>query len=199
MRFRVGIVAVAMTVVTMAGQSAAVADDDDGYYGADNIVEVRNTRDNSLRARSRAVVTHTSDRTVDNTNVASAWATCFNCRTAAAAVQVVIVEGPYDPPLVPENGAVAINDVCDTCVTFAYARQTVFVVGHLVRIRDRAEDRIEDINEDMSDLIRSGLPLPTLEVRLDALNQELVDVVQGEIDRSGRSGGKHDRRQVDDD
>jgi len=200
-RARARVVAAVLSVATMGamlGGQPAFADGGGGK-GPDNIVEVRNTRDNSSRSRSKAVVTHEPGGTVDNTNVASAWPTCTDCRTAAAAVQMVIVEGAFTPPLVPENHAYAINDNCTRCVTFAYARQVVFVVGRPVRIGDDAEDRIEDINEEMADVVRSGATPPEMEAELDALTEQMVDVVRDEIQRSGSSGGEHDHRDTDDD
>src|SRR5205085_10128370 len=172
------------------GQSAAFAGS-----GPDNIVEVRNTKDGSLRAKSSAVVTHAPGGTVGNNNVATAWATCAGCRTAAAAVQMVIVEGPYDT-FEPGNLAAAINDGCDTCETFAFARQHVFVVGRPVRIGDRATDQIEQIDEQMAKVIRSRDAFPTMETQLDALTQALVDVVRGQLDRSGSRRSEDDHRDV---
>jgi hypothetical protein len=196
------VAAMLVSVATMAGVPAAYADDDDGGSGGrrgDNIVEVQNTRDNSLRARSRVVVTESRGGTVDNQNVAYATGTCLNCRTAAAAIQVLIVEGTYDPATFqPANVAVAVNDRCSSCATFAFARQVVFVVGRDVRIGDRAERRIEDIEEDVDRVTRSRLPLPTMEAELDGLTEKLVEIVRAEIARTGHSGGgEDDRRQVD--
>jgi hypothetical protein len=190
-KFRVGVVAVVMSVALMGGQSVAFAD-----RSPDNIVEVRNTRDYSFQSRSRGVVTHAPGGTVGNNNVATAWATCLECRTTAAAVQMVIVEGPYDT-LEPGNLAAAINDNCDTCETFAYARQYVFIVGREVKISHKAETRIERIDEDMEDVIRSRDDFPTMEAELDALTQQMVDVVRGEIDRTGNKGGEEDHRDVE--
>jgi hypothetical protein len=105
------------------------------------------------------------------------------------------VEGPYDT-FEPGNLAAAINDGCDTCETFAFARQHVFVVGRPVRIGDRATDQIEQIDEQMAKVIRSRDAFPTMETQLDALTQALVDVVRGEIDRSGSRRSEDDHRDV---
>jgi putative peptide zinc metalloprotease protein len=189
-KIRVSVVAVVMAVAMVGGQSAAFAGS-----SPDNIVEVRNTTDGALMAQSRAVITHAPGGTVENNNVATAWATCANCRTAAAAVQMLIVEGPYTT-FEPGNLAAAINDGCDTCETFAYARQYVFVVGHEVRISGWSEHRLEDINEEMADVVQSRDAFPTMEAELDSLTQQLVDVVRHDIARAGKKGGEQDQRDV---
>jgi hypothetical protein len=189
-RIRVAVVAAVMSVAIVGGQSVAFAD-----RGPDNIIEVRNTRDYSFKSKSNAVVTHAPGGAVENNNVATAWATCVECRTTAAAVQMVIVEGSYDT-LEPGNLAAAINDGCTTCETFAYARQYVFVVGHPVRIGDRAEGRLERIDDQIDTVIRSRGTFTDMETQLDALTQQMVDIVRGEIARSGNSGGESDHRDV---
>jgi len=189
-KLRATIVATVMAVALVGGQAPAFAGG-----SPDNIVEVRNTKDGAFKAKSRAVVTHAPGGTVGNNNVATAWATCVGCRTTAAAVQVVIIEGSYST-FDPGNLAAAINDNCDTCETFAFARQHFFDVGHPVPIGNRAEDQIDDINDQMAQVIRSRDDFPTMVTELDALTQALIDVVRGEIDRSGSHQGEDDHRDV---
>jgi hypothetical protein len=184
--------AVVVSVALLGGQGAALAD-----HGADNVVEVQNTSDNSLRAQSRAVVTHSPGGTVSNTNAAYATSSCVNCRTAAVAVQMLIVEGPVGTNAAV-NVSLAVNQNCDTCQTFAYAHQVIFLVGRPVRLGGRALDRIESIQEDIDDVVRSRHDFPTMEAELDSLTDQMAAVVRAEISRSGRGNGEQDHRDVHD-
>ena len=68
---------------------------------------------------------------VDATNTAVAYASCEDCRTVAAAIQVVLVSGPVGSAS-PQNVAVAINYDCTECETLAAAYQFVFADGQEV-------------------------------------------------------------------
>lgn len=191
-RLRAGVAAAVVSVALIGGPGAASA-----RQGPDNIVEVQNTRDGSLRARSQAVVTHSPGGDVTNNNVATATSSCVNCRTAAAAVQMLIVEGAYDQAtFAPWNLGVAVNQNCDTCETFAYAHQIVFIVLRPVKIGARASDQIDSIQKDIDDVVRSRDDFPTMQAELDSLTDQMAGVVRSEIDRSGHGRGEQDHRDV---
>jgi len=64
------------------------------------------------------------DGSADNRNQAYALANCRGCTTAAFAFQVVLIVGDAEV-VVPQNVAVALNALCDGCVTRAIAVQLV--------------------------------------------------------------------------
>lgn len=196
-RFRVSAFAVALVVGVAAAPQAASADSD-GRSAGNNVVSVENYGDDSSRVRSRAVITHAPNEVVANQNIASAYANCTDCRTISAAVQVLIVETtPSD--FRPLNLAAAVNENCVRCETFAYARQIVLQPGSRVRLGDDAEDDLEDIDEEIEDVTRSSLPFPEMVAELDALAEELAQVVREEIERTGEIEDEDDRRDVDED
>lgn len=140
-RVRVTVLAVLMSVGVLAGPNPALAHSE-GSGRQDNVVSLENHRDNSLLARSRVAVAHAPGDTVANQNVASSYASCTDCRTVGAAIQVVIVEGrPTD--VRPVNLGVALNENCLRCQTYAYARQVVLSAGMRVELSDDAEEAVE--------------------------------------------------------
>jgi putative peptide zinc metalloprotease protein len=174
-----------ISLVTLAFGLAAPAGADDG---ADNLVQVRNTQDLATRTRARAVVSENRNPDVTNGNGAVARATCTDCRTVAAAIQVVVVESASVTNYRPENAAVALNESCTRCATFAYARQVVLTPYRDIRIGDRAEGQIEAISREASRVAASDEDFPTMSADLDRLTERLVAVVQAEIDRVGGRG-----------
>lgn len=195
-QLRRGLVAT-LLVVGVCAPNAAFADWEDRDRG-DNVVSVENYRDGRSVARSRTSVAIASGDTVANENVASAYASCTDCRTVATAVQVLVVDGsPSD--FRPVNLAVALNEECLRCQTFAYARQIVIRSEAPFRLGDDAEDDIEDIEGRIGEVTRSRRSFPEMTATLDRLAERMASVVRAEIARSGPSGGEDDRRDVHED
>lgn len=180
--------------LTMVGAPRALADEDGSV--ANNVVSVRNQEDGASRIRARTSVAHDSGPTVANDNEAFAFASCTDCRTVAAAVQVVLVEGVADD-VRPTNFALALNENCLRCATFAYAHQVVLTPGQRVDIGERAQDQIGEIQRQIRTVAGSDEPFPQMNADLDSLTDQLVAVVQGEVQRAGTSAGRNDDRRVD--
>ncbi len=193
-RFRAVALTLLMSVGLLAGPQPAAADS--GFSRANNIVSLENYRDSSLRARARVAVTHARGDTVTNQNVASSYASCTDCRTVGAAIQVVIVEsGATD--VRPVNLGVAVNENCLRCQTYAYARQVLLSPGMRVELSEDAEEAIEDIHEQAQDVVRARLSFPEMTAALDGLTTRLTTIVKSEIERAGNSADEDDRRDVD--
>jgi putative peptide zinc metalloprotease protein len=180
--------------LSLAGAPRALAGDEGA--GANNVVVVRNLEDGAARVRTRAAVAHDPGPTVANDNEAFAYAGCSDCRTVAAAVQVVLVEGPTDDYR-PVNAALALNENCVRCATFAYANQVVLQPGHHVEIGDDAEAQIESIQGRIRWVAASSEDFPQMSADLDSLTEQLVDVVQGEVRHAGTTAQRSDDRRVD--
>lgn len=196
-RMRVAVLAVLTSIGLLAGPTPALAHSSRSAAG-DNVVSLENYRDNSLLARARVAVAHAPGDTVTNQNVASSYASCTDCRTVGAAIQVVIVEGrPTD--FRPVNLGVALNENCLRCQTYAYARQVVLSAGTRVELSDNSEEAIEDVNEQAQRLVRSPMSFAAMTVELDNLKERLTRIVKAEIERAGTSAGEDDRRDVDQD
>jgi putative peptide zinc metalloprotease protein len=188
--------AIVLVATLAVGAPLAHADDDDGFGGYNNVVNVVNREDGATRTRSRIAVPRVPGETVDNQNVAFAYASCTDCRTVAVAVQVVVVEGPVST-FAPGNGAAAVNENCLRCATFAYARQEVLTPGTRVRISSIAQNRIQQLQWRIDSVADSDEAFDQMTADLDSLTEELVAVVQGEIDRAGTTAERRGDRRVD--
>jgi hypothetical protein len=136
--------------------------------------------------RSGVAVTTDPGGTVDNNNVAFAYAhDCTGCRSAAAALQAVIVTGPVTD-LSPGNGGFAINENCTSCVTYAFAFQYIVVTDHPVRLTGRDRDALEGIGGQARRLIHSDLAFGTVtdQQALDAQFHDLTTQFKAVIDRA---------------
>lgn len=165
----------------------------------DNIVQVINTTDNSLRYKSNVGIAHNPGPDVLNQNIADSRASCVRCRTVAVAAQVVLVEGPATN-VQPYNLAFAYNEECTECETYAYAKQVVLSPGKRIKIGDKAEDNIQYVESQIKTISRSTtMTFPEMDAALDAQVEKLVSIVQGEIDRAGASAARRDLKSVDED
>jgi putative peptide zinc metalloprotease protein len=167
-------------VVVPIGQTPA----QEGGSGGKNVVLVFNETDGRLASRAGLVLGHASGPTVVPENLASARASCTDCRTVAVALQAVVVISDPDTAS-PRNAAVAVNAGCTNCQTFAYAWQYVVSTGGPVRFTPEANQAIADLRAEASTLAASDLPFPELVDRLDEVAGEFRAVVDGEMQRVG--------------
>jgi putative peptide zinc metalloprotease protein len=107
---------VALAIGIAAAPSAAADESNDAT--------AVNTEDGSSVFRFALSVRDVADGVVDETNTATAEASCVDCTTIAIAFQVILVHGDADY-VAPENKAVAANVECDECLTYAKATQIV--------------------------------------------------------------------------
>jgi hypothetical protein len=113
------------------------------------------------------------------------------------AVQVVLVEGS-PTEVAPENAAVAVNDQCTGCQTFAYAYQYLINTEGPVSLDAEARQQVDDVEDRMREAAGSAtVSFPDLTTRLDALSAELVQDVQAGLQRGGHAWYGHGRRDAD--
>lgn len=96
----------------------------------DNQVVVVNAHDGATEFDLSADLQWVDDEVIDHANRAYALASCVDCRTVAAAFQLVLATAP-NHVAVPENLAVAVNEDCEACVTEAVATQVVVTLTGL--------------------------------------------------------------------
>jgi len=163
--------------------------------GGDNVVIVHNHPDGATRARSRAAVSINHTETVANQNYAEAYSSCTGCRTVAAAVQVVLVEG-NPSTFVPANAAVAVNDECHFCQTFAFARQFVISTDGEASLSEDAREQISDLNGQVAAVVASDEPFAQMNDDLDSLAVQIDTVAVNDLQRAGRHADVEDHRDV---
>lgn len=188
-----------LAVAMLAGMPMGVAGaDGDLNQESNNVVVVRNFFDGRTIERAKVGLARTGGSKVNNQNIADARASCTDCRTVAVATQVVVVEGtPSD--VQPVNAAIAINENCLRCETYAYARQSLIQSDRRVKIRDSAESRVESLADRIDEVSESGIGFPEMTAQLDSLFEEMVAVVRAEVERNGTDSYRTDRRRVDED
>jgi putative peptide zinc metalloprotease protein len=137
--------------------------------------------------------------TVDHLNQARALARCSDCKASSIAFQIVLVSGGPDR-VEPRNSAIALNDGCERCVTYAGARQFVRVTPERVRLTGSGRRTLADVRDDLRDLDDPSLTVDQLaaaveqqEARvLEVLDTQLVPAGRGEDDDVGRVGEDDD-------
>jgi hypothetical protein len=168
----------------------------ESWGSANNYVYLYNTTDNALLSRASTSVARQEGNTVANQNVAYAKSTCTGCRTVAVAVQVVIVQGP-GTDFRPTNAAIALNENCTSCATFAFARQYVLSPHREVELSGQTKKQVASLRAQMSSVASSQEPFPQLEADLDSLSQQVLSAVQADLNHTGGSGGEHVDTKVD--
>lgn len=147
-----------------------------------------NTRDGSSVFRLSFAVKRVMDGNVDADNAAVAYASCTDCQTVAASIQVVLVMGDADS-LTTDNVAIAINYECSECETLAAAYQYVFGDGQPVRFTAEGNQRLADIRRRFQELRRrDDLTLQQLADEIAELAAEVADVVDDELVPTGQAG-----------
>jgi len=168
-----------------------------GAEAGHNVVTTVNQSDGRDATNDRAVMTVDHGPTVDAENTAVARASCTDCRTVAVAVQVVAVDGNITE-FRPVNAAVAVNENCLRCQTYAYARQEVFAVDGEFSLSNAGRDEVQRLEGEIDRVAGSDEPFLEMGAELDGLVVQLGDAVRSEIERAGRTERGHwDRRDVD--
>jgi putative peptide zinc metalloprotease protein len=182
---RLGTIALVLALLVVPiGEADAQEDLPEGGSGGKNVVLVINQTDGRLASRAGLVLGRASGPTAIPENLASATASCTDCRTVAVALQTVVLIS--DPDIAsPRNAAVAVNAGCTRCQTFAYAWQYVVSTGGPVRFTPEGQQAIADLRAEASALAASDLPFPELVDELDEVATEFRAVVDGGVQRVG--------------
>ena len=146
---------------------------------ADNAAIAINDEDGSSVFELAFDVRRVAGEVVDEQNTAVAYASCESCRTVAISIQIVIVLS--DPDVVtPENVAVAVNEACTLCETFAAAYQFV-IGGQPLRLTGQGRRQIADIRRRLGELGDPDLSLDELQSQLGELITELREVLDNSL------------------
>ncbi|MEA2900964.1 MAG: putative peptide zinc metalloprotease protein [Actinomycetota bacterium] len=161
----------------------------------ENVVYAVNRTDGSALVRASVDYRKVNNGKVEEENRAYAVAQCVGCRTLAAAFQLVLVTKP-PTILAPQNEAVAVNNECDTCVTWASAKQIVVETGGKAELTKSGRDRLEGVENGLESLQEGMMDksLEQLSAEIDFWFAEFLDVAQTEIERT--DGGHNDARVI---
>lgn len=196
-RFWTTLLAVMTATVVSAAVLAVGALPSGAEGGARHAVIVSNQSDGGHQARAGLQVSSVGAPSVSPENLASAQASCTDCRTVAVAMQVVFLTGDIREAG-PRNAAVAVNSDCTRCETLAAAYQYVLSTDGPVFLSTDGQQEVNRIRAQASSIASSDLALPDILAQLDELDAELVAVVDRELQSAGQPvSDRHRVRQVD--
>jgi hypothetical protein len=188
---------IVMVLAVSATSFGAVQAQTEAGSGGKNVVIVINETDERTAGRAGVLVGHASGPSAVPENLASARASCTDCRTVAVALQSVVITS-YPDYASPRNAAVAVNANCTRCQTLAYAWQYVVSTGGPVRITPEGEAAVADIRTEAASLSGSDLPFTELVAELDTLAAEFRGVMDREVERVGGRGVADRAVKIDD-
>ena len=164
-----------VAIVLLAGAPEAGAQE---RTGDDNLAVAVNTQDGASVFRLAFSIRRVADGVVDQTNTAVALASCSDCQTVALAFQVVLVRGDADV-VAPENLALAYNEQCVECVTYASATQIVLGFDGNVRFTSDGYRRLTALHKTLRELEgrAAELSLVELNAEVQAAKAELLDIL----------------------
>jgi len=170
--------AAAQTVPTTTASSG-------GNGGGTSAIAV-NKKDGSSLFKLAFSVRKVSGDTVDTSNAAVAYASCNECQTVAASIQVVLAMD--DPSTVtPSNVALAINYQCNECDTLAAAYQIVFGDGEPVHFTPEGNRQLAQEKKDLKDLKKQdGLTLQQIADQIAAIAARVSDTVATQLVPAGK-------------
>jgi putative peptide zinc metalloprotease protein len=117
---------------------------------------------------------------VDQYNLAAAYASCTDCRATAIAIEIVLVEGsPH--VFTPQNIALAINNQCTRCASYAGAYQIVSQHDGPVHFTAAGRGEIQQVRSEIRSLKKETITPFEIQARLDPLVAELQHVVDTEL------------------
>jgi hypothetical protein len=149
-----------------------------------NYVVLENCQPGSQLIQSQLQVVRSSGSREQPTNLAYAYSYGCSpgCETIAVAYQVVLVD-EKDQSQSPQNGAVAINDSCTGCATFAYADQYAVDVPPGTHLSPEARRQIDQIRAEADQDVHANLSFADLDARLKELASELKSDVDNGLEQ----------------
>jgi putative peptide zinc metalloprotease protein len=194
------LLALLLAILGAAGYTAvqpALAHADAGGRSstAPNTATAYNTTDNSSLFAFAFAIRHVMGDVVNNENSAVAYASCKSCQTTAIAIEIVLVEGnPHT--FTPTNVALAVNEKCSLCDTFASAYQFVVQGSGPMHFTGKGLREIYDIRREIASWGRRKLTNAEMQARLPVLMDRLAAILRTELvsdDQQGQhQGGQGD-------
>lgn len=173
----------AALALATGGLFAPVAGADDAGTGPDQVIWAKTTGIGSSDLLSGTQVGSYKGEELRSANVARADSTdCTDCRTVAVAVQAVLVKG--SPQIAtPTNAALAINENCLGCTTYAFAYQYIVSTKERVQLTSRGRERVQLLREQIDAAAHSDLAPDDLNLRLRELAADFRAAIDADLAR----------------
>jgi len=183
---------------TTSESNGGITPEGGGGGNVNNEVVVLNTVDGRFANRAGFGTARVTGDTAENQNAAAATSSCSDCRTVAVAVQIVLIQRTDASNISPSNVAVAINNNCLRCDTFAAAYQYVITTDGLVRFTPEGEQQLSALQDEIRALAATdGVPFPELEAQIDARVEQMWAVVDSELAKVGKFGRGNTAKDTD--
>lgn len=167
----------AVLAVILLGSATAAAQD--------SVAVAVNTRDGASLFRLAFHITRVMGDVVDQGNAAVAASSCSECQTVALAFQVVLVMGDAET-ITPTNLAIAYNQDCLSCTTYASATQLVLGTDGVVRFTPEGNRRLAELRQRLNRLRPEELTIEQLNAEVEAVQAELRDILATELLPAGQ-------------
>lgn len=168
-----------VAVLLVSGTPVATA-------AADNVAVAVNEMDDSYVSRHAFKITRSNGDEVLESNGAAAVSSCERCRTAAVAFQVVIATSTGST-VAPQNVAIALNQECTSCATYAGAYQLTVTPHMPVHFTAAGNQEISEIRGELQTLLEGATftnsfeEIDAFDAQVEVLFERLVAVVRGEM------------------
>ncbi len=160
------------------------------WAAADNSAVAINTKDDAYVWRQAFKIGRVAGDDVDESNGAAAVSSCERCRTAAVAFQVIIATGDATN-VTSTNLAIAINQECLSCATYAGAFQAILTPHQPMHFTEAGNAAIDRIRADLQALIGSATftndfeQIDAFNTQVDALWEQVKVVLRTELVQAG--------------
>jgi hypothetical protein len=173
----------AALALAAGGLFATGAGADDAGTGPDQVIWAKTTGTGSTDLLSGVQVGSYRGDELRSANVARADSTdCTDCRTVAVAVQAVLVK--HNPHIsAPTNAALAINQNCLRCTTYAFAYQYIVATEDRAVLTRRGRRRVEALREQIDAAAHSELAPDDLNLRLRGLAADFRAAIDADLAR----------------
>lgn len=187
-----------LALLTLALGLPGVAQAGDAGKAGDNTAIAINKKNGSSLFKFAFWIKRVLGDVVDNTNAAVAYASCESCKTTAIAIQIVFVVGSPST-VTPTNVAVALNENCTLCQTFATAFQFVIGVSDAsVGFTKEGKRELKEILREFKALKREDYTLEEFHARTQALAQRLRTLLKTQlVSRAGKDEDEESEEELD--
>lgn len=179
-----------LLVALLAGTLFALAPASGAYaQEKTNDATAINTEDGGSVFRFAFSIREVRDGVVDQTNTATAHASCLDCTTVAVAFQVIFVYGDANV-VTPENKAEAVNSECTECLTYAVATQIVIDMDGK-ELTENGKRRLKELEKRMREVERNAANMTDAELLKAAIDAkaELIAIFNEELVPIGTASG----------
>jgi hypothetical protein len=157
-----------------------------------NTVHATVHQDDRVKTRVKWQDRNTRARTVKVRNEAVAHASCRDCGATAVAFQVLLAGRATD--LTVTNDAVAVNERCESCATFAGAYQFVVAGGGDLRLTRAGAASLRKVQWQVNRIRVARLDPLQAQARADELADQVLQVLLTEVvakpHAASRQGGR---------